>query len=285
MQYQEKMEFGKIGEKRVIKYGHKFNDLSVSHLNSIEIDFFIALMTQVQNERDNLVRVYLGELKEVLNFSDKRGDLKGNRASILLENLSDKFNKINFIEREDNDLSFSKITKPIFSVLKIYVDKKNVNNSFFEFKLSQDNLNLVNNLSSKYVLIDLIEFSKIRNKNSKILYKILKQFKKTGKVILSIEKVKMLFGVNNMATKEITRNCIKKPIQDLKFYFDDLSFEKYIQNRKINKYVITFKPEVKKAMYKKRPTFKKEILKDWSLEKNKSTVSNQNVNKLLNEIN
>ncbi|MGX4764250.1 replication initiation protein [Holzapfeliella sp. JNUCC 72] len=260
----------KVGEKTTVKYSPQLNNFIVSQLSEKELDLFIGLITQMKDENNTLQTIEMNQLKNMLGLT-----YKGKQLFNVLKKLVINLSAVRYINSEQTEDLETLEIKNIFSVLKLTLDKQKVGNSRLDVKMSDDAVSLVNDLD-RYVLFSLPEFTSIKGKNSKtakILYKLLKQFRTTGHVEISLEKYRALQGIEDKYKPiEITRTYVKSPVEKLKPFFKDLKFTKKSDKvtRKTTGYIFTFEPEktskpTPKKGYKKRPAHShKEIATDWS---------------------
>lgn len=272
----------KVGEKTIVKYSPKVNNFVISALNEKELDLFIALITQMKDEKNTMQTIHMNRLKELLGLT-----YKGKRLFEILKKSLVNLSSVKYINTKEVEELETLEIRQIFSVLKLTMDKKNIGNSKINIKMSDDAVGLVNDLE-RYVLFDLREFTSIKgkfSKSAKILYKLLKQFRTTGMVKISLEKYRIMLGIgDNLDTKEINRTYLKEPMKKLIPYFENLKVEKETDSltRKITGYTFTFSPEKAKKQYpkfkneyKERPiNSHKEIATDWSKYQLNSTKVN-----------
>lgn len=133
----------------------------------------------------------------------------------------------------------------LFTTFKI--DRKR---QLLKISVNKDFKFILNELVKNFTRFDLHEFIKLDSKYSKTLYRLLKQYRSTGRYEVGIEKFKEIMdSPNSYSNKHIMDKIIKASINELnsKSYFQNLTcIPKYAhrRGRPVIGYIFTFTPEI-----------------------------------------
>lgn len=107
--------------------------------------------------------------------------------------------------------------------------------------------NLINKLQAKFTQFELEEFGQLRSTYAKTMYRLLKQWRLTGRREFSIEEFRANLGVpKSYDGRKITQKALRPIMAELPAYFDGLALEtKHGRGRghPITGYVFTWKAE------------------------------------------
>ena len=105
---------------------------------------------------------------------------------------------------------------------------------------------ILNELVKNFTRFDLNEFVKLDSKYSKTLYRLLKQFKTTGKYETRLDDFRKRMDCPAYSTKYMMDKIIKPSLEELQHYFTDLKCTvqyAHKRGRPVEGYVFTFEPE------------------------------------------
>lgn len=231
----------------IVKYDNYLNGLKFSGFSPIDFNFLMALCSRMRDKETNELKFSFDELREITGY--KQTSIKKFVSD--LERMNEKLMRIICkIKTETKTIMFilfpTFITDSEEQTLTISVNEK------FKF--------ILNEIVRNFTRFELNEFVRLDSKYSKSLYRLLKQFKSTGKFEVSIkdfrEKVDCPESYTN---KHIMDKIIKPSLQELQSCFDNLQCEtKYARKRgrPVVGYIFTFTPE--KRTDKKEETVQKQ---------------------------
>lgn len=154
----------------LVVYGNDFNFMPLPKLTENEMNFFMAIISELRENR---------ELE--FDFMDFAYDLhlKSNLSAMELENtfykLAEKM--LNFkVKYKTKNKAYAFVC---FERLCLDFGTNNI-----EITAQKDFFDLINNLQLGFTQFELTEFIGIKGKYAKNLYRILKQFRSTGKVLI-----------------------------------------------------------------------------------------------------
>ena len=186
----------------IVKYHKDFeNKLILKNFTASELNFLMAICTKIRDKKEEEVIFTFNELKELTNW-DNNNNLLFIKS---LENTNKKLMALNFrIENEKEIIMF--VLFPTFYINK---DKKTLKvavNTKFSY--------LLNNLSNNFNWYQLKDFTKLKSKYSKLLYKELMLFKDTGYRIFKIEDFRRKLDIPEKYRMTHINEYVLKPIKE-----------------------------------------------------------------------
>jgi len=218
----------------IVKYDNYLNGLKFTGFSPIDFNFLMALCSRTRDKDTNELKFTFDELREITGY--KQTSIK--KFASDLERMNEKLMKIICkIKTDTKTIMF--VLFPTFvtdikeQTLTVAVNEK------FKF--------ILNAIIKNFTRFDLDEFVQLDSKYSKSLYRLLKQFKSTGKFEVSIKDFREKMDCPESYTnKHIMDKIIKPSLNELQNYFQDLKCEtKYAhkRGRPVLGYIFTFTPE------------------------------------------
>ena len=241
----------KINE--IVKYNNYMNALKFTDFTSTDLDFLIVLCAKMRDKDTKELTFDFSELKELMNYTPTSNI----RFVQELERMNNKLMKVTCrLKTEDRILMF--VLFPTFEIdLKNQTLTVSVNERF-KF--------ILNALISDFTRFELSEFTKLKSKYSKNLYRLLKQFKTTGVLqITDIEDFKKRLDSPDYKPTHFMEHVLKPSLEELQPYFKNLKVEPKTAKTRgnpVTAYIFTFEPEeVKKQEVKPAPVKNKTVTK------------------------
>lgn len=219
----------------IVKYKNEINALKFKGFTKTDMNFFMTLCAKVKDQGENEISFSFDYLKQLTNYSstdvnDFISDLE--RMNAKLAKITGRF------EIEDKIVMF--VLFPTFEIDK----KKQILTVAVNPKFSY----LLNDVIAPFTRFDLREFVQLESKYSKNLYRLLKQWKSTGKMIINDiddfrEKMDVPKAYNNGT---FVRDVINPSIEELQKVFNNLKCEPvYAQKRgkPLVGFIFSFQPE------------------------------------------
>ncbi|ELC5150186.1 replication initiation protein, partial [Campylobacter jejuni] len=246
----------------IVKYHNDFNKIQLPSFTEIEQDLLCGLMVKLKEEK-NKVTFYPSDLRNILKSSyDNESLLK------FASSLKEKFFKADFtiIERTtrgDKEVEAHR-TINLFTEFAIYVYKDYILEKPNELESIEIQVNprfeyILNQLTANFTAFELAEFVALSGKYTKTLYRLLKQYRSTGKVYFEWEEFKRVMDIpENYEMHNIDKWILKPAIKELskernlfdqiRVPFKNLAYEKdKAKSRgrggKVIGITFTFKPE------------------------------------------
>ena len=201
---------------KIVKYDNQLNTLSLGKLNPVELDLFLTICACAREKQSREIELSFATIKELCNYTVTQKK----RFVSELTQTNKKLMSLDFaVVDEDNTVITQFVLFPVF---KTDTKKKTLTvsvNPEFSF--------LLNDLTANFTRFELQEFIEIRSKYSKILYQLLKQYRKTGSLIISIEEFRRLLDIpEGYRMSEIDKRVLAPAMNELNKYFVNLEIKK-----------------------------------------------------------
>lgn len=241
----------------IVKYHNDFNKIQLPSFTEIEQDLLCGLMVKLKEEK-NKVKFYPSDLRSIL-----KSDYTNESLLEFSLSLREKFFKADFtiIERTirgDKEVEAHR-TINLFTEFAIYVYKSSKELESIEMRVNPRFEYILNQLTANFTSFELAEFIALSGKYTKTLYRLLKQYRSTGKAYFEWEEFCRVMDIpENYEQRNIDQRILKPAIKELskertlfdqvRVPFKNLAFEKKkISARgrggKVVGIEFTFKPE------------------------------------------
>ena len=206
----------------IVKYHKDFeNKLVLKNFTASELNFLMAICTKVRDKKEEEIMFTFNELKNISNWTNKN-DKDFIRS---LEMTNKKLIELTFrFENEKEIIMF--VLFPTFHIDKDEKTLKVAVNTKFAY--------LLNNLSNNFNWYQLKDFTSLKSKYSKLLYKELMLFKDTGYRIFKIEDFRKKLDIPEKYRMTHINQYVLKPIkEDLEHTFSNFEIVKIKNGREI----------------------------------------------------
>ena len=206
----------------IVKYHKDFeNKLVLKNFTASELNFLMAICTKVRDKKEEEIMFTFNELKNISNWTNKN-DKDFIRS---LEMTNKKLIELTFrFENEKEIIMF--VLFPTFHIDKDEKTLKVAVNTKFAY--------LLNNLSNNFNWYQLKDFTSLKSKYSKLLYKELMLFKDTGYRIFKIEDFRKKLDIPEKYRMTNIKQKILTPIEeDFKHIFSNFEIVKIKNGREI----------------------------------------------------
>jgi len=218
----------------IVKYDNKVNSLALSGFSAVELNLFMLLCSKTKDKGQELIELNYRDLKRLLGL-EKQSDKYFHEE---LYKMSSKMTRIN--GNFKNDKKF--VAFNLFSTFSGDLEEKTLTvrvNVDFEF--------LLNEITKNFTRFEFAEFVKLESKYSKNLYRLLKQYRKTGTYRVEADKFRELMDCpKSYQNMYFMRDCIGVAVKELsRGYFKDLQVTPIKAAKRgapIVAYEFTFKP-------------------------------------------
>ena len=206
----------------IVKYHKDFeNKLVLKNFTASELNFLMAICTKVRDKKEEEIMFTFNELKNISNWTNKN-DKDFIRS---LEMTNKKLIELTFrFENEKEIIMF--VLFPTFHIDKDEKTLKVAVNTKFAY--------LLNNLSNNFNWYQLKDFTSLKSKYSKLLYKEVMLFKDTGYRIFKIEDFRKKLDIPEKYRMTHINQYVLKPIkEDLEHIFSNFEIVKIKNGREI----------------------------------------------------
>ena len=239
------------------KYHNKLNEISFRNFNSVELNIFFSICSQMKERGLAEITFSFEELRILSEFSRTSNS---EFVNLLRKVYKKMLNLVYQIESDNGDIEYF----VLFTNFKISPSNKTVDiqvNKKFDF--------ILNKLTSNFTVVELEEFTNLKSSYSKNMYRLLKQWKSIGKYHCTLEEFKKWLDIPQSYKIGHINDRVLKPInKELPTYFKGLAIEKKRVGRggKIDSLTFTWQAETKSDRRKKtsQKTFRQETLPDWA---------------------
>ncbi|HED0967793.1 TPA: replication initiation protein [Campylobacter jejuni] len=240
----------------IVKYHNDFNKIKLPSFTELEQNLLCAIFLEIKEKgHKETIKFPVLELKRIALQSN----LKDNKQfNSLMESLFYKFFKADFtILIKDEKGREGKTFVNLFEKVIFWNNNKLLEE--IEIKVNEDFSYLVNSLTKEFTSFELAEFISLSGKYTKTLYRLLKQYRSTGKAYFEWEEFKRIMDISEkMRMCDIDKDILKPAIKELskernlfdqiRVPFKNLAYEKEKaksrgRGGKVIGITFTFKPE------------------------------------------
>ncbi|MCV3554081.1 replication initiation protein [Campylobacter sp. CNRCH_2013_0898h] len=222
----------------IVKYHNDFNKIKLPSFTEQEQNILCGMLTKIkESQTDDSIKFTPQELQK---FSTE--NLTNKALGEMLIVLREKFFKADFtilIEDKERDLIGKEIVN-LFQSFKLWYqsnDYEYSNLQSVEMTVNPRFKYLVNEITANFTAFELAEFIAISGKYTKTLYRLLKQYRSTGKAYFEWEEFKRIMDIpQNYLMHNIDKWILKPAIKELtkertlfdqlRVPFENLTFEK-----------------------------------------------------------
>lgn len=199
----------------VIKYENRLNELVLEKFNSMEYNVFFAIIANLQDENTEKITMTWDYIKKIANLENNHyTDEQFNQK---LKNMNKKLKSIGYTAIIDEHIERDFVLFPTFD--------RDSKKKLLTVYIHPSAAYLINEVKKYFTMFELQEFVQIDGKYAKNLYRLLKQYRNTGVLHITIEDIRNKLDIpksyKNMA---ITKEIITPAINTLEKYFDGLTF-------------------------------------------------------------
>ncbi|MFG5115477.1 replication initiation protein, partial [Campylobacter lari] len=241
----------------IVKYHNDFNKIQLPSFTEIEQDLLCGLMVKLKEEKGK-VTFYPWDLRNILKSSYDNNSLMEFVSSLKRKFFKADFTIIEKTTRGEKEVEAHK-TINLFTEFAIYVYASSKDLESIEIQVNPHFEYILNQLTANFTAFELAEFIALSGKYTKTLYRLLKQYRTTGKAYFEWEEFKRIMDISEkMRMCDIDKDILKPAIKELskertlfdqvRVPFKNLAFEKKkIKARgrggKVVGIEFTFKPE------------------------------------------
>ena len=222
---------------KIVKYNNRLNTITFKNFLASDCNFFMFICYKLKNKKECTIQVTFQEIRDAVNLR-KESNIELEEA---LLSLNDK------LLATTGRIKDGGVTRQ-FTLFNEFIT--DVDNQLLTVSVNEKYAYILNYFKEGfYTKFEFQEFMLLTSKHSKTLYRLLKQFRTTGKYMVYTDDLKKYMDCSNMETRYFTRDVIKKAMKELqeKECFQDLALTTTRSNNHggtIKTFTFTFKPEV-----------------------------------------
>jgi len=218
----------------IVKYDNYMNGLRFTGFTVTDFNFLMLLCSKMRDKNITEISISFNELRLKTGYT--RTSIQKFRAD--LERMNEKLMKVTCkLKTETRTLMFV-----LFTTFDINIENQTLTvcvNEKFKF--------ILNELVKNFTRFDLSEFIKLESKYSKSLYRLLKQFKTTGRLEINLNEFRGKMNIPSTYTnRDVMSKVVNPTLAELRNYFKDLQCTVKYENKRgkpVSGYIFTFTPE------------------------------------------
>ena len=223
-----------------VVYRNEMNLVPLRKFTSTEVDLFFTLCNKLKEQDTRRLEIYFDELKHLSNYYSRSQD----RFVKDLEHVYDKMLNLTYTER--NGKSFKKFV--LFTSYEVDVEEQQL-----AISINSDLKHILNSITADFTKFELQEMTYLKSTYAKNMFRLLKQYKSTGYLKISVEDFRERLDVpKSYRMTDLNKNIFAPIINELSSIFKNLNINKVKakKGRKIEWLEFTFEPE--KRIHSKR---------------------------------
>lgn len=236
--------------KNIVKYHNDLNELTFYKFGQVDFDFFMVLCSKFRDVDSEKISISFDEFRRLAGYSNKTS----------MERFINELRLMNYkqlissgtIKRGNKIHQFV-----LFTEFEIDPDEK-----LISARVNKDYRYILSEVTKNFTRFELEEFVGLTSKYAKILYRLLKQFRMTGKYMVGVEDFKRIMMVPKSYTNmKIGQKILKPSVTMLAPYFKNLEYKviRYENKpgRPVRGYEFSFVPEDVPKQIQKKPAQEK----------------------------
>lgn len=203
-------------QPRIVKVDNDFNKLQLGILSAVELNLFLTICSFAKEHGTNSVVLPFKNIKKMSNYNSTTNNKRFIKE---LDEMSDNLAKLNY----KSIVSEEKIVKyTLFPTFEIDAKTQELTVQVHD-KLAF----LLNDFTGNFTRFELEEYVKLKSKYSKILFQLLKQYRKTGTLFIEMEEFRKAMDIpESYRMSEIDKRVLTPALKELENYFVNLTVKK-----------------------------------------------------------
>lgn len=230
------MKIMKTNEKsQNVVYKNELNTVPLRNFNAIEMDLFFTILSTMRDKGLTEITFDFQDLKELSNYQPTANE----RFASDLEKTYDKLISLNI--KLGDETKWTKFV--IFTTYTIDLDNQTIT-----IGTNPKFAPLINRITENFTKFELEEMTSLNSSYSKTVYRLLKQFRKTGFYRVSVDEFRRLMDIPESYKMYNIRQRVFEPVnKELSRYFKNFKIHeikgKGKNKRKTVELIFTFLPE------------------------------------------
>lgn len=198
----------------LVIYKNEMNMIPMRNFNSVEMNLFFSICSQMREKNTKTVTFTFEELKELSNYKPT----STSRFADDIESVYRKMINLNYYHKQNKK-------REMFILFTGFsIDEKEMT---AEIRTNPDFEYILNQLTHEFTRFELEEFVSLKSSYSKSMYRLLKQYRTTGYWIKSIDIFRDLLCIPEKYRMCDIDKWVLKPIkEELSFCFNKLKVKK-----------------------------------------------------------
>lgn len=217
-----------------VKYHNDLNAVIMRKWTPQEMNLFFSILAKSKNKGTELLQFDTDELKQLTQFADTHTE----RWADTMVSAINKIAMMTYVERTEKRAR----AMTLFSCLDLDIEKREL-----YVQVSQQFEYIINEISVNFTPFELQEFVQIKSSYAKTAYRLLKQWRTTGKREFSLEELKLVMDTpKGYRPSEIKKRVLEPILKELSPYFKRLKIKTVKANTRgtpVKGYIFTWTPE------------------------------------------
>lgn len=186
----------------VVKYHNDLNNINIGTFSESQLNILFTIFAKIKEKNMQEVKLSLPEITELANIQTSNKLQLNNTIFKTFKTMQSLTFRWKDDEAEGQSVAFYEILK-----------KHNQNEIII--KVNPKFSYLFNNLMNNFTRFELEEFVSLEGKYTKTLYRLLKQYRKTGILKLEWDKFVNLMDIHNYSMRNIEKDILKPAVKKL----------------------------------------------------------------------
>ena len=220
----------------VVKYNNDLNDVVFKGFNDTELKLFFAICSKMKDKGSNEVTFTFDQLK---GLTEEKRHLTAMEYAQMIQEMYHKLIHLSYIYDDGKDIAGE------FNLFRGY--ERSVAQQTFTISVSERYVYLFNQLTSNFTRFELQEFVDLRGKYTKLLYRLLKQWRTVGHYSVLVKDLRELLDVpDTYETKLVTNRVLNPSVNKLRklYTFRNLTYEYSYSGKAAIRVKFDWDPEV-----------------------------------------
>ena len=216
----------------MIQYHNDLNLVAFKDFGARELNIFFSICALMKNKSIDEIHIPFDEIKQITNtfFRNETEFVK------YLRSTNRKFLKLTCGYKLENGNLVDFVLFPTFEI--------DVNEKSLKIEVNKRFSYILNELTKNFTIFELQEFNALSSSYLKNMFRLLKQYKSTGYLKISVEEFRRLLDIPDSYDMRKIGERILKPInKELPLYFDNLHINKIKEGRSIKYFEFMFTPQ------------------------------------------
>ncbi|MEI5990413.1 hypothetical protein A5881_001906 [Enterococcus termitis] len=242
-----------------VKYKNELNRVALNGFTSNEMNLFFSIVSRIKNKEDRIIRFSLNEIKTLAQYkatSTSRfiEDLKQTYTKMLKLVYPHTYSKNDQMTVEEFKLfthfDFCGENAVVYDSLGEELKRDatmTLKKGYIDISVNPQFACLLNQMVSGFTRFSLVEFTNLKSKYTKDMFRLLKQFRTTGFRTFSINELRYILNIpKSYQIGQIDQKIIRHLKEELSPIFKNLTIKKVYartQGNKVMGYNFYFTPE------------------------------------------
>lgn len=204
----------------IVKYHNNMNTVSFHGFNAVELDLLLSLCAKIREEGTKTIVYNFDELKHLSQYS-------ATATSSFVKDLRSTYRKL-------IHLTFCIGTETEFTEFVLFTKYKvSAENQEVTISVNEEFSYILNDLTANFTRFELHEFVSLQSKYAKNLYRLLKQYRSTGKAYFTMDEFRAKLDIpKSYKLCDIDRKALAPIEEELSSLFSNFRIEKVKNTRR-----------------------------------------------------